>query len=102
MKEVNYVGQHPTIDLDNWHTMSPKGIRQARARQVHFGRIACPKCGERLVIPLDFFKIKLNGTIVSEKPLKCAEDSKNHGYHGGCGHEFTVKKDRPIRGMTSS
>ena len=93
---IVYIGNFKTIDLDNWSAVSTKGIRQARARQVHRAKITYPRCNIILVVPLQFFTIKMNGTIESDRPLTCALDSSKHGYSGGCGHMFVVLKDRPL------
>lgn len=78
------------VDIDQWDTLSPKAVRQVRAREVSHGKVTCPVCSETLVIPLSFFTIKRNGHIVSDRVLRCASDSSAHAYRGGCGATIDV------------
>ena len=80
------------VDLDDWKKHSPKVVRQFRSSVADYGVLSCPKCGERLLLNRTDFTIKLDGTCISYKPIQCAKDSKSHGYTGGCGHSFPVKK----------
>lgn len=95
-KTLVTLGHYKAVDLDLWSSLTPRAIRQVRSRQVEFARMGCPKCATVLLVPLDRFTVKHDGSIVSDNPIHCAHDSKAHDYFGGCGHSFQVLRTRAI------
>jgi hypothetical protein len=95
MKETVYVGRFKAIDLDQWQ-LSSTITHQARCRKIKFAKINCPRCRMALGIPLQNFRLKMDGSIISYGLLNCARSSKVHEYFGGCGLSFHVMKLRPI------